>query len=1011
MDLKNDNYCNMKSLYKIGLIFLLSSLSTHLFSQTFQSGTNVTIPDAGAEVCSGIAVTGVGTIDGTYGLETVCFKINHTFDGDLDIFLVAPDGTRIELSTDNGGAGDNYGSGTANNAGTPSCFDMTAGTNVTAGVAPFQNSFVPEGDLGDANNGQNANGTWQLCVTDDAGGDTGFINAWELTFSANPAPPGGGGGGTIVGCSGNFFDSGGAGSDYSSAESTTTTYCSSVGGQCISLNFSSFSTESCCDHLNIYDGPNTGSPLIGTYNGTNSPGTVTSTGGCLTFEWTSDGSVTAAGWEASISCAACPTCSDGILNGLEVGIDCGGPTCPACPCSALPVSNDEACCATAVTVNPDRTCSSVTPGTVQNATASFNGNTCFGTSDDDVWFSFVATHTTHFVDILNISGSVTDMYHAVYGGTCSATGASLICNDGNSSSLGGLTIGNTYYIRVYTYTSTGGQNTTFNVCVGSPPPPPANDEPCTATPAAVNPDVTCTLVTSGYCEQATQSQAGCTGTADDDVWFTFVALAASHDIAIQNATGTTDMVHEVFSEGANCNNLTSIGCSDPNTSSYTGLTVGDTYYVRVYTWSSTGVNTSFDLCINSPCGITSTVPDCGLNYAHSTIAYNPANYNQGVTYTFSDDRFADNFTSIGFDFCYDGVTYQDCMISSNGYITFPSCYSVQNGNDVIPGGSSSYIANGPVPNTNEAPQNAILGVWQDINPAISGSTVRTRVHGTAPNQVFVAKFSTVGMYDCTTLQFTGQIMLYETTNEIEVHIGEKTVCTTWNDGAGVLGLTDYSGTAAVIPAGYNYPTQWTVATNNPEAHKFAPSCPTCDVLLPSEMLTLEGAAQKLGNQLTWTTATETNNDYFVVEKSTNGLSFFELGTVDGAGNSTTEKAYEYFDNNINEGVVYYRLRQVRFDGTAAYSKIIAISRGEMATVVNVFPNPSSSDVVSVVAAGDDEIKDVTLTNYLGQSVSVNIDVITKNELKLNVSNLVKGAYVVEVKFKYGQSVFKKLILK
>ena len=155
------------------LVILLFT-GIYLKSQTFSSTTDVSIPDAGAQVCSGIAVTGVGTIDGSYGLESVCIKINHTWDADLDIYLVAPDGTIIELSTDNGSSGDNYGSGTANNAGTPTCFDMTAGTSITAGSAPFQSTYVPEGDLSDANNGQNANGTWNLCVQDDSGGDSGF---------------------------------------------------------------------------------------------------------------------------------------------------------------------------------------------------------------------------------------------------------------------------------------------------------------------------------------------------------------------------------------------------------------------------------------------------------------------------------------------------------------------------------------------------------------------------------------------------------------------------------------------------------------------------------------------------------------------------------------------------------------------------------------------------------------------------------------------------------------------
>lgn len=324
----------MRNIYLL-ISFLFFGLNG--YNQTFTSTTDVNIPDCGSQICSNINVTGVGTIDGTYGLQSVCIKINHPYDGDLDIYLTAPDGTIIELSTDNGGSNNNYGNGGAGNGGTATCFEMGAPAgNITGGTAPFQNTYIPEGDLGNVNNGQNANGSWQLCVTDDACGDVGFINAWQLTFSNTPASPGTPGHnigtGNLNVCSGNLFDSGGSSGDYSSYELITETYCSDA-GNCIQVTFNSFDTESCCDDLTIYDGPNTSGPLIGVYAGSTSPGTITSTSGCLTFVWDSDGSVQGAGWSASVSCVTCPapTCSDGILNQDETGIDCGGATCPACP--------------------------------------------------------------------------------------------------------------------------------------------------------------------------------------------------------------------------------------------------------------------------------------------------------------------------------------------------------------------------------------------------------------------------------------------------------------------------------------------------------------------------------------------------------------------------------------------------------------------------------------------------------------------------------------------------------
>ena len=109
-------------------------------------------------------------------------------------------------------------------------------------------------------------------------------------------------------CTGTFRDQGGTG-NYANSLDRTTTFCSNA-GNCVSVNFTSFSIENGWDFLSIYDGPTTASTLIGTYTGAGSPGTVTSTTGCLTFRFTSDGSVTAPGWTANISCVPCPVAPD-----------------------------------------------------------------------------------------------------------------------------------------------------------------------------------------------------------------------------------------------------------------------------------------------------------------------------------------------------------------------------------------------------------------------------------------------------------------------------------------------------------------------------------------------------------------------------------------------------------------------------------------------------------------------------------------------------------------------------
>ncbi len=110
--------------------------------------------------------------------------------------------------------------------------------------------------------------------------------------------------GNITTCTGYFYDSGGPSATYANSENLTMTIYPAGTGNLIRLAFSAFNTESGYDYLRIYNGTSTSSPLMGTWNGTSGPGTVTAnnSSGALTINFTSDGSVTRDGWAASISC-------------------------------------------------------------------------------------------------------------------------------------------------------------------------------------------------------------------------------------------------------------------------------------------------------------------------------------------------------------------------------------------------------------------------------------------------------------------------------------------------------------------------------------------------------------------------------------------------------------------------------------------------------------------------------------------------------------------------------------
>lgn len=164
---------------KLILLFLVV-YSANITAQTFTSNPNQNIVDNATTdypiVVSGLNPTQIDTA--FFGLETVCINLTHTWDADLDIYIVAPDGTFATLTAALGADNDNY---------TNTCFNQNAVTPITQGSAPFTGTFKPLGQMGIINNGQNPNGQWKLRITDTYPADDGTLLNWSISFGSNPA--------------------------------------------------------------------------------------------------------------------------------------------------------------------------------------------------------------------------------------------------------------------------------------------------------------------------------------------------------------------------------------------------------------------------------------------------------------------------------------------------------------------------------------------------------------------------------------------------------------------------------------------------------------------------------------------------------------------------------------------------------------------------------------------------------------------------------------------------------
>ncbi len=265
------------------------------------------------------------------------------------------------------------------------------------------------------------------------------------------------------------------------------------------------------------------------------------------------------------------------------------------------IANDECANATVVGVNPDTICVVTAPGSLLGATGSSQPNSCPGTDDDDVWFKFVATSTSHSVSLIDITGSVTNLNHAVYSGTSCGNLTQIYCSNPDQSVGTFLTVGATYYVRVYSDTATGGQNTTFNICIGTPPPVPlcnSNVVPfaddCPSAPPICNFNGYCGN-TANYTDENNWPElntAFC-GSIENNSFATFVAsdTTLSLNFWVTSSTDGNGVQFMLF-KAATCGSgpVEVITCFSPNGGNVpigptnitaTGLTVGETYYFMV----------------------------------------------------------------------------------------------------------------------------------------------------------------------------------------------------------------------------------------------------------------------------------------------------------------------------------------------------------------------------------------------------------------------------------------------
>ena len=171
-------------------------------------------------------------------------------------------------------------------------------------------------------------------------------------------------------------------------------------------------------------------------------------------------------------------------------------------------------------------------------------------------------------------------------------------------------------------------------------------------------------------------------------------------------------------------------------------------------------------------------------------------------------------------------------------------------------------------------------------------------------------------------------------------------------------------------------------------------------VLPAQLLTFSGTRQAGANHLKWSVAQEQDVSLYHVERSNDGTSWIEAGTVASMGNTSTQRSYSFVDPQASGAKQLYRLRVMDRSGRERLSKTITVFAGKpmVLTINGVFPNPASEKIQASILAPQKEVITLLLIDATGRvmrSQRNTVDV-GSNTVDINITGLAKGTYLLKV---------------
>jgi len=174
--------------------------------------------------------------------------------------------------------------------------------------------------------------------------------------------------------------------------------------------------------------------------------------------------------------------------------------------------------------------------------------------------------------------------------------------------------------------------------------------------------------------------------------------------------------------------------------------------------------------------------------------------------------------------------------------------------------------------------------------------------------------------------------------------------------------------------------------------------------LPVQLISFEGELVDDKVIVSWQTASEINNDKFILEKSFDCKNWFTIAEIDGAGNSTNFLKYSYTDDALIVGVQYYRLTQIDFDGTKETFKTIDVSKTSTTPYeIKVFPNPMKEEVKVSFYAEKQGYSRFRIYAENGKEIYAGLvgTLQGENAFNFNTSHFAEGTYIFKIEKENG----------